>query len=466
MEEAQLQPMPVQIGEVVGGKYRVDRIIGQGGMGIVVEAMHLELDQPVAIKFLRTDIEEDGTDWRARFRTEARAAAAITSEHAVRVFDVATQETGPAFIVMELLNGEDLNMMLERGPLPVAEACDYLLQACEALAEAHAGGLVHRDLKPPNLFVARRPNGTRIVKVLDFGISKVLPGHRLAQSGRAHTTTRSIKGTPGYMAPEQLKSQPIDPRTDIWSMGVILYELLTGVNPFDAETVPLQCVAVLTSQPAPIRQIRTDVPPELEAVATRCLEKNRANRYQSVIELAMALAPFAPPDARRSVARIRSLLDHHEVAADPAPIPLVQKVEQAMSPSRPATVSSWAGKAYKAPRSKGSLAFVIGVGIVLGLGGAGIAVMVSKKSPPPVSAAPAAAPPPPATTEAKIADVPPPIAATELPPAPSAKPVASVKVKPGPAARPSAPPPPATTTATTAKPTRPPTEDDQFGGRK
>jgi len=204
-------------GDLLAGKYRIDRVLGQGGMGLVLAAFHLELEQPVAVKVLHPELAERG-DAAAPFRREARAAAKIKSEHVVRVLDVGTLDGGGAYMVMEYLEGNDLSEeMQRRGQLPVYETLDFMLQACEAVSEAHIAGIIHRDLKPANLFLSRRPDCSRVAKVLDFGISKsVVPG---STSDPSLTITSTIMGSPLYMSPEQMRSaKHVDARTDIWSL--------------------------------------------------------------------------------------------------------------------------------------------------------------------------------------------------------------------------------------------------------
>jgi serine/threonine-protein kinase len=298
---------PVRPGDVLAGKYRVERVLGVGGMGVVVAALHLQLDERVALKFLLQEALAN-QEAVARFSREARAAVKIKSEHVARVIDVGSLDNGAPYMVMEYLEGQDLSHVLrQRGPLPVEEAVTYVLQACEAIAEAHALGIIHRDLKPSNLFLASRPDGRSIVKVLDFGISKVR-----AQGGMpdaAMTRTSSVMGSPLYMSPEQMAaSRDVDARSDIWSLGAVLYQLLTCTAPFVADTMPELCAKILTSPAMPVRSVRPDVPPELEAIIHRCLEKNRDHRFPTIAHLAAALAPYAPR-SQGSVERIARVLD-------------------------------------------------------------------------------------------------------------------------------------------------------------
>ena len=297
---------PVELGTMIAGKYRVERVLGQGGMGVVVVAMHDELDQRVAIKFLLPNALEDA-EWVKRFSREARAAARIKSEHAVKVYDVGKLETGAPYMVMEYLEGRDLQTtLLERYKLPPSEAVEYLLQACEALAEAHAAGIVHRDMKPANLFVTHRTDGSPCVKILDFGISKVSS----LTSGKEQTVTntRAIVGSPLYMSPEQMRaSKNVDARTDIWSLGIILQEMISGMPSFVANTAAELCALVLTAPPTSLRDTLPDAPPGLDAVIAKCLAKNPDERYATVAEFARALEPFGPPSCRTSVERISRL---------------------------------------------------------------------------------------------------------------------------------------------------------------
>jgi serine/threonine protein kinase len=285
--------LPIAVGQVVAQKYRVDRFIGQGGMGVVVAGFHLELDQPVAIKFLvsQSGLESEGAE---RFRREARAAAKIHSEHVARVFDIGLLDGRVPYMVMELLNGNDLEHEIEqRGALPVAEAAGYILQAIDAVAEAHSAGIVHRDLKPTNLFLAERADGSRIVKVLDFGISKSLGSGR--QLEVALTRTAAFVGSPLYMSPEQMRSaRDVDARADVWALGAILYVMVTGQLPHPGVSLPEVCLAVMNTPPRPLTDFLSDAPEGLESILMKCLAKEPAQRYATVAELAERLLPFAP----------------------------------------------------------------------------------------------------------------------------------------------------------------------------
>jgi eukaryotic-like serine/threonine-protein kinase len=313
-------------GDVLAGKFRIERVLGVGGMGMVVSAMHIHLDERVAIKFLLPEALSN-SEAVARFGREARAAVKIKSEHVARVIDVGALETGAPYMVMELLRGQDLsNLLRERGGLPIALAVQYILQACEALAEAHAIGIVHRDLKPANLFLTARADGSPCVKVLDFGISKVTnPSGSGSDMGM--TRTQSIMGSPLYMSPEQMASaKDVDPRSDIWAIGTVLYELITGRVPFEAETMPQLCTLILHAEPPPPRSVRPEVPEQLSQAILRCLRKDRTQRYPHVAALAADLAAFAPDAGPRSAERISRVLSSSgmsstELASSNFPLP-------------------------------------------------------------------------------------------------------------------------------------------------
>ena len=268
-------------------------------MGIVLAARHRDLDQRVAIKCLLPEIAQRGVA-AERFRREARAVASMRSEHICRVLDVGTLSDGIPFMIMEYLDGCDLSQELERRErLPYREAVAYVLQACEALSEAHHAGIIHRDLKPANLFLEQRGPGARRVKVLDFGVSKSLLE---AQKSQALTQTANLVGSPLYMSPEQLESsRDVDARADIWGLGVVLYELIRGQPPFTAASIPQLIASVINERPKKFPD-ELEVPPELEAVIMRMLAKDRRERYSSIEEVLDQLAPYAamPASAYRT----------------------------------------------------------------------------------------------------------------------------------------------------------------------
>ena len=296
--------MPFQPGDIVAGKYEINDLIGTGGMGFVFSATHVELGEKVALKFLRPECTSN-EELVGRFAREARASVKIKSEYVARVFDVGQLPDGAPFIVMEYLEGKDLfEVVREQGPLPIKVAVEYVMQACEALAVAHASGVVHRDIKPENLFLTQRAQGMEIVKVLDFGISKVALTGSAFEHKMPLVQTMMPMGSPVYMSPEQIRaSKDIDARTDIWSLGCVLYELLTGAAAFDAPSLTQLSATILEQSAPPLRALCPNAPLELEAIILRCLEKDPARRFHDVGELAIALYPFAPRRARISAER-------------------------------------------------------------------------------------------------------------------------------------------------------------------
>jgi len=250
----------ISVGEVIGGRLRIDHIVGEGGMGVVAAATHLELGHRVAVKVLRDELAANPTIVE-RFIREARAVVGLRTEHVCRVLDVGRQPSGAPYIVMEMLDGSDLARAIAQRPLPVTTAVEYVMQACVALAEAHHAGIIHRDLKPANLFVTRRPDGGPCVKVLDFGIAKAV------DAGAHLTHTTGAMGSPGYMSPEQLQSaRDVDQRTDIWALGVTLYQLISGRLPFWSPTLAEVAIKIATEPPAPLDY---GLDPALGAVISR-----------------------------------------------------------------------------------------------------------------------------------------------------------------------------------------------------
>jgi serine/threonine-protein kinase len=322
--------LPVGVGDRIASKYRVEQVLGVGGMGFVVAATHLQLHELRAIKLMLPQVAER-PELTTRFLREAQAVARLHGEHVARVHDVGQLEDGLPFMVMEYVAGDDLAAVSKaRGPLPVPEAVTYVLQTCVALAEAHRQGIVHRDIKPSNLFLTRGTDGLPSVKVIDFGIAKTKSS--LTEAG-------VILGTPLYMPPEQLHdTSEVDARADLWALGVVLYELVSGRTPFKAPD-QLQLFAQITETiPAPPSQHRPGLPPALDAVILRCLEKDRERRYPTVAELAEALAPFAPSDAASLPARVARVLATAEGGAAAGAPPSASPAEAA-SVEPPATAS-------------------------------------------------------------------------------------------------------------------------------
>jgi serine/threonine-protein kinase len=282
-------------GSILASRYRVERFVDEGGAAQIFEATNLELDERVALK-LAHPIYRSSPDLIARFRGEARALARIRSEHVARVFDVVTTDAGDLVMVMELLEGENLETILHRRALPpLIDAIGWVLEACSGLAVAHANGIVHRDIKPANIFIANVFGGGRVVKVLDFGISRLALSGQKKSSISGPQALVKLLGTPDYMAPEQvLSSKAADPRIDIWSLGVVLFELLTNERPFAGATIEKLCAQVVQGKAPDVRSRRPDIDPELAGIVNRCLRKDPNDRFPSVADLAVALLPFGP----------------------------------------------------------------------------------------------------------------------------------------------------------------------------
>jgi serine/threonine-protein kinase len=291
MDSAAIKP-----GQILAGKYQVERVLGRGGMGVVLAARHMFMARPVAIK-LMTAVGMASGEQEARFFREAQIAGMLKGEHAGKVWDCGKLEDGTPFIEMELLEGKDLAGVLKlRGAMTIEEAVSYVLEASEAVAEAHALGIVHRDLKPANLFLANISGGKPRIKVLDFGISKLA-----ADDGKL-TKTEQTFGSPQYMSPEQVQSaKRVDARTDVWALGVILYEFLAETTPFAQESSYATMAAVVTYPPKPLATLRPDLPPGLVQVVMQCLQKNPDLRFPNVSALAEALGPYAPQEMKRYV---------------------------------------------------------------------------------------------------------------------------------------------------------------------
>lgn len=362
-----LSTASVKPGDVLAGKYRVERVLGAGGMGYVVAARHLQLDQLVAMKFLRKDAL-DNTEAGMRFLREAKAVVRLRNEHVAKVYDVGTLETGEPYIVMEHLEGCDLAALVkQRRLVPAGEAAAWVLQACEGLAEAHAIGIVHRDIKLANLFVTRGPSGGPLVKVLDFGVSKSNP---LGDSEHEMTRTASMLGSPRFMSPEQMRDpRAVDPRSDIWSLGVVLYRLVSGRPPFEADTLGRLLTMVMHEQETPLSSLCKDLPPGFEHVVARCLQKNPAARFKNVADLAYALVPFLadPVRARSTADRIAAVL------RSPTPPPATDGPERRSTPMGPVdngTAAPWVGTR---PRRTPSASTVwLGVALAALLVGTGV----------------------------------------------------------------------------------------------
>jgi eukaryotic-like serine/threonine-protein kinase len=307
-------PMPVP-GDVVADKYRIEAVLGRGGMSVVYRATHIALEQQVAIKVLSSEALLL-PEYVVRLKREARAVSRIRSEHVVRVHDIGELAgSGVPYLVMECLDGLDLAAVLaRRGPFPVPLAIECIMQACEALAEAHALGIIHRDLKPANLFLGEGVDGSPCVKVLDFGISRMSQRHGLS----ALTDPGMVLGTPSYMAPEQMEgSDALDARSDIWALGTILYELLVGKPPYTGDSLPQIFVKIMRSRRPKPSALRAGVRSGVDDIIAQCLELDPADRFQTVAELAWALSSLGAPRARDSAARISRVLERQSTEPPP-----------------------------------------------------------------------------------------------------------------------------------------------------
>lgn len=440
--------VPVRPGDVLDGKFEVERVLGHGGMGVVVAARHLVLRERVALKFLLPAAAQR-PDVAARFQREAQAAARLRNEHVVRVSDVGRMPDGAPYMVMEYLEGQDLGQVLEKeGPLTVERAVNAVLQACVALAEAHRAGIIHRDLKPSNLFVTTRSDGETVVKVLDFGISKLVQ-----EEGQEKLTSGHL-GTPAYMPPEQLRAaSDVDARSDVWALGAILFELLTGRYPFDAASLAELFAAILASPAVPLRSIRPDAPPALEAALLRAMEKDRARRWQDVGAFAAAIAPHGGASAPALLHRIARTLGQPSG-------PVSTTGGAALGPEGPIAASDLprgAATSYTlagAPARR-STAWVI-LGIAAGVAAGGVAGFLALGGPggAPAASTDASVTVPPAAPPGAVAAAP-----VDTAPSPTVAPAETAEPVAPPAASSAAaagPPPSATASAAPPRATPPP----------
>ena len=449
-----------QPGDVLAGKYDIIRVLGLGGMGIVLEAMHTRLSQRVAIKCLLPAMLEDPRSVK-RFEREARAVARLRSRYVVRVLDVESTPEGLPYMVMEMLHGHDLSRELEaRGTLPLVELVDYCVQICSALAEACGAGITHRDLKPSNIYLAQEPEG-RIAKVLDFGIAKTSATAISAASG-------SVAGTPHYMSPEQLRdTENVGPQSDLWALGVIMYEALAGKCPFDGRTVPALAVAITTATPVPLFQLRPDLPAAFCDVVMSTLEKEQSKRCPDARTLAEGIFPYgsrreALPSGHISLPSLRdvvSVTGETDASGLGATIAMPQSVRTAPETRSTEPLSlPRPDRMTRAPAVQSRRIALVAV-ILLSAVSAAVFAMYGRQRPPdgaPISgveARPSASPLPAAATASGVASV----APVALAPAPtvSAPPESSVRAPKIPPTPP-VPKPPIIAVTATAPVVKPP----------
>ncbi|MBW2261941.1 MAG: protein kinase [Deltaproteobacteria bacterium] len=285
----ELTQTQLQVGKIIGGKYELLRLLGEGGMGAVYEARHVEIRQHVALKLLHFQLARD-QEIRQRFFREAMSAGEIGHENIIEMHDIGRDVTGSIYLVMELLKGESLAEKVRRvGAMDVAQAADVMLQALDALNASHAKGITHRDMKPENVFLCRLGGRDDFVKILDFGIAKV----KDPEDGEALTRTGAMLGTACYMAPEQIAGdREADHRMDIYACGIILYQMLAGRVPFDSTSIHTVIYKIMNEDPPPLSEFRANLPHEIEEIVRRAITRNRDHRYQTVADFAHALTPF------------------------------------------------------------------------------------------------------------------------------------------------------------------------------
>jgi serine/threonine protein kinase len=387
-------------------------MLGAGGMGVVVAATHVGDGRRVAIKTILPRYLND-RELRSRFARESKAVQKLTSEHAVRVLEVCSSPDGVPYLVMELLEGTPLDQLARKGPMPIAQAVGYVIEACDALAEAHRRGIVHRDIKPSNLFVTEREGQPSRVKVLDFGISKITPLDPSEGELTSVTVTGSTLGSPMYMSPEQLRNpKQVDARTDIWALGLVLHRLIAGKSAFEADSIGQHLLMIGSEPPTPLRKHRVDVSEALERVVLRCIQRHLPRRFRSVGQLVTALAPFAPAEAQEIVRGIGEPVEELAVAEDAATMREPKNEKEATAAWAPEV--SLSDRTTAAVSREGQLrplrrrSTYIGAGAAVLLGGF-VAVMSQRQNPDPAAPDPAATarvPPAPSPVQTAVSSAP------------------------------------------------------------
>jgi len=348
------------LGATIDGRYKVEALLGEGGMGVVYRCVHTIIGKKVAMKVLRADLARDA-EVTERFLNEAKAASTIGNAHIIDISDFGRFPDGATYFVMEYLSGQPLSKLLEGGqPLPIPRLLHLARQMAEGLSAAHAAGIVHRDLKPDNIFLVDRGGEKDFIKILDFGIAKV----STSSEGSKLTRAGAVFGTPHYMSPEQAAGSPVDHRGDIYSFGVILYELASGRVPFDADNFMGILTQHMYKAPVPIRALvpaPQEVPPGLEAIVLKCLSKRPEHRYQSMGELITEFdrlrdgaVPEAVPEMMARSGGFNVPVDYFKKGQMPTPMPASPSIPPGAAPNRWPLYAGLAGVAA-------AIALVVGI---------------------------------------------------------------------------------------------------------
>ena len=419
----------LQVGDIVGGKYRVERVVGRRGSGVIVEARHLELGQMVTIRHPPREVRARPRTV-ARFLRDSRSACQIQSEHAARILDVGRLDSGVPYLVMEGLDGWDLQEVLRvRGPLPVEDAVDYIVQASEAIAEAHGLGLMHGSICLSNLILTRRIDGSALVKVLDFGVPDVLQAVPFLEIASVDADSNSLMSALRFLSPEQIRCvDDVDLRADVWGLGAVLHELLIGAPAFFGTSPGGLLAAIAADPPQATGAVLRGVPPEVVAILLRSLAKDRNARFQSVAELVQALRPYAPAESIRTVERVSRM----SIPSRPPPLPASHGPVSRPSlprqlPNSPSMkVGNWSSSPWLAA------AGVVGglIGAFLAIGTERLHALSGAREPAPTektavwdpAAKPAIAPPTPVDTPAAAPKAPVPSATAVVAAAPAVQP--------------------------------------------